>query len=215
MASDVPAQPTIPTQPAIPAPSIAGRVPPHAFFLVSAVFHYLGPSFAVLLFARLAPTGVAWLRIASAGVVFVLWRRPWRVAAGMKVTVNESVCGEETLGLLGRFEPLHLPFPSVVSADASFRPDYSDIGFAGARPGAERGYRAQRHPDRRRATDMLDALDADEDLVNMPFVAWLWPAASQTVGEAHGEFLAPASHRLVGNDDTALSGSVSARANKY
>lgn len=60
---------------------LANRVPPHAFFLVSAVFHYLGPSFAVLLFARLAPPGVAWLRIASAGLVFALWRRPWRVLA--------------------------------------------------------------------------------------------------------------------------------------
>jgi inner membrane transporter RhtA len=54
------------------------RVPPHAFFLVSAVFHYLGPSFAVLLFALVEPLGVAWLRIASAAVVFALWRRPWR-----------------------------------------------------------------------------------------------------------------------------------------
>ena len=48
------------------------------FFLVSAVFHYLGPSFAVLLFALVEPLGVAWLRIASAALVFALWRRPWR-----------------------------------------------------------------------------------------------------------------------------------------
>ena len=54
-------------------------LPPHAYFLVSAVFHYLGPSFAVLLFARLDPPGVAWLRIATAGVVFAVWRRPWRL----------------------------------------------------------------------------------------------------------------------------------------
>lgn len=54
------------------------RVPPQAWFLVSAVFHYLGPAFAVLLFAALAPLGVAWLRIASAAAVFALWRRPWR-----------------------------------------------------------------------------------------------------------------------------------------
>ena len=58
---------------------VVGRVPPHAFFLVSAVFHYLGPSFAVLLFTQLAPPGVAWLRIASAGLIFAAWRRPWRV----------------------------------------------------------------------------------------------------------------------------------------
>jgi inner membrane transporter RhtA len=68
--------------PAVVPCSLANRVPPHAFFLVSAVFHYLGPSFAVLLFASLAPAGVAWLRIASAGLIFVLWRRPWRAFAG-------------------------------------------------------------------------------------------------------------------------------------
>jgi len=45
---------------------------------VSAVFHYLGPSFAVLLFARVDVLGVAWLRIVSAAAVFALWRRPWR-----------------------------------------------------------------------------------------------------------------------------------------
>lgn len=54
--------------------------PPHAFFVGSAIFHYLGPAFAVLLFARVEPLGVAWLRIAAAGVVFALWRRPWRAA---------------------------------------------------------------------------------------------------------------------------------------
>lgn len=53
-------------------------LPPHVYFVVSAVFHYLGPAFAVLLFARVDALGVAWLRIASAAVVFAVWRRPWR-----------------------------------------------------------------------------------------------------------------------------------------
>ena len=57
------------------------RLPPHAYFVVSAVFHYLGPSFAVLLFARVDVLGVAWLRIASAALIFALWRRPWRAFA--------------------------------------------------------------------------------------------------------------------------------------
>ena len=57
---------------------MAERVPPHLYFVVSAVFHYLGPAFAVLLFARVDVLGVAWLRIASAALVFALWRRPWR-----------------------------------------------------------------------------------------------------------------------------------------
>src|SRR3954454_21960787 len=58
------------------------RMPPQAYFVASAVFHYLGPSFAVLLFARVDVLGVAWLRIASAAAVFALWRRPWRAFAG-------------------------------------------------------------------------------------------------------------------------------------
>ena len=54
------------------------RTPPELYFVVSAVFHYLGPSFAVLLFARVTPLGVAWLRIATAAAIFVVWRRPWQ-----------------------------------------------------------------------------------------------------------------------------------------
>jgi inner membrane transporter RhtA len=65
---------------AAPSRTVTERIQPHVFFLVSALFHYLGPSFAVLLFARIAPLGVAWLRIASAAVVFGLWRQPWRYA---------------------------------------------------------------------------------------------------------------------------------------
>jgi inner membrane transporter RhtA len=56
---------------------LSRKVPPHGAFVVSAVFHYLGPAFAVLLFARMEVLGVAWLRIAAAAVVFALWRRPW------------------------------------------------------------------------------------------------------------------------------------------
>jgi len=33
----------------------------------------------VLLFARVAVLGVAWLRIAAAALLFSMWRRPWRV----------------------------------------------------------------------------------------------------------------------------------------
>jgi inner membrane transporter RhtA len=60
-------------------PALVDRVPPHAFFMVSAVFHYLGPSFAVLLFSHVGVLGVAWLRIASAAAIFAVWRRPWRI----------------------------------------------------------------------------------------------------------------------------------------
>ena len=50
------------------------------YFVVSAIFHYLGPAFAVLLFARVerarASRGCGSPR---AALVFALWRRPWRV----------------------------------------------------------------------------------------------------------------------------------------
>ena len=58
----------------------AAGLPPVSFFVVSAIFHYLGPSLAVLLFARIAAPGVLWLRIAAAAAVFAVWRRPWRLA---------------------------------------------------------------------------------------------------------------------------------------
>lgn len=82
---------TLPGDPAADAPAGRGdrstprqaargrRLPPHAYFLVSAVFHYLGPALAVLLFARVAPLGVAWIRIAAAAAIFALWRRPGRL----------------------------------------------------------------------------------------------------------------------------------------
>jgi inner membrane transporter RhtA len=62
--------------------ALTNRIPPHLFFFISAVFHYLGPAFAVLLFAEISVGGMAWLRIASAAAVFALWRRPWKILAG-------------------------------------------------------------------------------------------------------------------------------------
>src|SRR3954447_19057191 len=59
------------------------KAPPHAYFVVSAVFHYLGPAFAVLLFVRVDVLGVAWLRIASAALIFAAWRRPWGAFAAL------------------------------------------------------------------------------------------------------------------------------------
>ena len=66
-------------------------LPPHVYFLVSALFHYLGPACAVLLFARIAPPGVAWLRIASAALVFGLWRRPWRYFGRLSTVDRRTV----------------------------------------------------------------------------------------------------------------------------
>lgn len=59
------------------------RAAPVGYFGVSAVFHYLGPSLAVLLFAHVAALGVMWLRVGAAAVVLAVWRRPWRALSGL------------------------------------------------------------------------------------------------------------------------------------
>jgi len=66
--------------------NVADKIPPHVYFFVSAIFHYLGPAFAVLLFSNVSVLGVAWFRIASAAVVFAVWRRPWRIFLGISWT---------------------------------------------------------------------------------------------------------------------------------
>lgn len=58
--------------------SAAAKVPPHLWFCVSAVFHYLGPAFAVLLFPAVGVFGVAWMRIGSAALIFAPFTRPVR-----------------------------------------------------------------------------------------------------------------------------------------
>jgi len=57
--------------------SRAAVAPPHLWFVGSAIFHYLGPSFAVLLFQHVGVLGVAWFRIASAAFIFAIWTKPW------------------------------------------------------------------------------------------------------------------------------------------
>ncbi|WP_336216769.1 EamA family transporter [Nonomuraea sp. LPB2021202275-12-8] len=67
------------------------KAPPWTYFTGSAVFHYLGPAFAVLLFARLDPLGVAALRIWSAALVLALWRRPWRTLVQLNAGERRTI----------------------------------------------------------------------------------------------------------------------------
>jgi inner membrane transporter RhtA len=72
-------------------------LPGSTYFVGSAVFHYLGPAFAVLLFALVPPVGVAWLRLATAAVVYALWRRPWRTAGRPR---REALCFVGAMGVV-------------------------------------------------------------------------------------------------------------------
>ncbi|MGL5924424.1 EamA family transporter [Chroococcidiopsis sp.] len=58
--------------------SRAAIAPPHLWFVISAIFHYLGPSFAVLLFQHVGVLGVAWFRIVSAALILTIWTKPWK-----------------------------------------------------------------------------------------------------------------------------------------
>jgi inner membrane transporter RhtA len=114
----------------------ARTLPPHAYFLGSAVFHYLGPSFAVLLFARVDVLGVAWLRIASAAAVFAVWRRPWRTIAALDRDGRMLIAG---LGLV--FAAMNVSFyvaidrlPLALVAAIEFLGPIA-LALAGARSG--------------------------------------------------------------------------------
>jgi inner membrane transporter RhtA len=57
----------------------ADAIPAPAYFIAGAISQYLGAAVAVRLFDRLAPAGVAWLRVVVLAVVLTGWRRPnWR-----------------------------------------------------------------------------------------------------------------------------------------
>jgi inner membrane transporter RhtA len=118
------------------------RLPPPAIFVVSAVFHYLGPAFAVLLFARVAPLGVAWLRIASAALVFAAWRRPWRTGASRAVLAWGAVlaamncCFYEAIDRLPLSTVAAIEFlPVVALAALGARTHRNALALALAAPG--------------------------------------------------------------------------------
>lgn len=64
--------------PAAAADGPLGRVPAEGLFIAGALAQYVGASLAVLLFAVVPASGVAWLRVLAAGGALAVWRRPWQ-----------------------------------------------------------------------------------------------------------------------------------------
>jgi hypothetical protein len=52
---------------------------------------------------------------------------------------------------------------------------------------------------------VLNTLDPDENLIQVPFIAWPRPPVAHAIGERRGKILAPAPDCLVGDNDAALS----------
>src|SRR5439155_157332 len=73
----------------------SAAVPPEAYFVGSAIFHYLGPASAVLVFVRVAPLGGAWRRVLLAAVLVThVGATPVdavAIAAGAGVGISSSV----------------------------------------------------------------------------------------------------------------------------
>jgi inner membrane transporter RhtA len=115
---------------------LAVNAPPEGFFVGSAIFHYLGPAFAVLLFVLVEPLGVAWIRIATAALIFALWRRPWRAFARLdangRLTVVAMGVVLATMNACFYFSIDHLPLGTVAAIE--FLPVIA-LAAAGARTG--------------------------------------------------------------------------------
>lgn len=115
---------------------LAVNAPPEGFFVGSAIFHYLGPAFAVLLFVLVEPLGVAWIRIATAAIIFALWRRPWRAFARLdangRLTVIAMGVVLATMNACFYISIDHLPLGTVAAIE--FLPVIA-LAAAGARTG--------------------------------------------------------------------------------
>lgn len=75
------------------------QLPAEAFFITSAISLYLGAAIAVSLFDRLPPGAVALNRVAAAGVIFIVWRRPWNRRWSRSQLVAAAAFGVVTAGM--------------------------------------------------------------------------------------------------------------------
>lgn len=102
----------MPVRPSVP-------VPAPVLFVVSGLTLYLGAALAVGLFEQLAAPAVAWLRLAVAAVVLLVWRRPWRQRWSREALRAVALFGV-TLGLMNIAFYVaidHLPLGTAVAIE--------------------------------------------------------------------------------------------------
>lgn len=81
------------------ASSPGHRVPAPVLFIGSGTAQYVGAAVAVGLFARLSPGSVAWLRVAVAALVLLVWARPWRQVWTRRALVGAALFGVVLAGM--------------------------------------------------------------------------------------------------------------------
>ena len=103
---------------------------------------YLGAALAVLLFARVAASGVAWMRVLSAAVVLLAWRRPalrrgrrswWLLVAFGTTLAAMNLCFYEAISRIpvGSAVAVEFAGPVTVAALGSRRrQDWLALGIA-------------------------------------------------------------------------------------
>ncbi len=79
--------------------TVSSAMPAPLIFVVSAIAQYLGASVAVRLFGDLAPSTVAWLRVAVAAICLIAWRRPRLRAWTRRQILVALSFGVVTLGM--------------------------------------------------------------------------------------------------------------------
>jgi len=96
-------------------------VPAPLLFVLSGLTQYLGAALAVGIFGTVAAGTVAWLRIAVAAVVLLVWRRPWRSRAlWTRTELRTAVVFGVVLGVMNVAFYIaidHLPLGTAVSIE--------------------------------------------------------------------------------------------------
>lgn len=90
-----------------------------AFFILGAISQYIGAAVGVFLFETTDPAAVAWLRAASAALVLIAWRRPWRLAWTRRGIAVAGGFGLVTVGMnVAFFEAIaRIPLGTAVSIE--------------------------------------------------------------------------------------------------
>ena len=96
-------------------------MPAPLLFVLSGLTQYLGAALAVGIFGTVAAGTVAWLRIAVAAVVLLVWRRPWRSRAlWTRTELRTAVMFGVVLGVMNVAFYIaidHLPLGTAVSIE--------------------------------------------------------------------------------------------------